>query len=354
MTISMAVCVFSGYSHLNRESSSERTQEVTEKATEEKTESTEAQEISDDGKLIYNNIKYKVNSELIDITEIAGFSGPAYTYGTGGDIVLSFPAWFDSGTKSTQTKLDWLNKVVFADYQNKTTEIIEDEEYDIAIFSSDNPVEGNDKPTRTADFIISRRNHPLDNFTVSVTFTKDSDEKLIRELGLETLKSVEYIGEKPTEPVTMKYDCEYFSYEIPAEFSDKIKLKSNEKENSIGIEYAYAETISENSSVMYIDAFADSEFDTSEEYLKNEYSQLNKEKEIIIKEPYKTELLGYDCWAMEYSKELYKTFGTQIKTQYVLEKGGVFCDILLAVNEIDDPEQVTADFEKLIDNIIIK
>ena len=44
---------------------------------------------------------------MVDITEIVNMSGPAYSYGSGSDIVFMFPAWFDEHNMSTQTKLDW-------------------------------------------------------------------------------------------------------------------------------------------------------------------------------------------------------------------------------------------------------
>lgn len=304
----------------------------------------------------FNDIRYRINSNMVDITEIVNMSGPAYSYGSGSDIVFMFPAWFDKHNMSTQTKLDWRNKVVFHKYTNKTTEIIVDEEYDIAVFSSDIPEVEGEKPTKSTDFIISRRNHPLDNLSISVTYVKGTDEQLIRNLGLEMLRSIEYIGNEQTEPIVTSFECEYFSYEIPEEFSEKIIFKENEKnKNVVSLNYAYAENLSQHLANLHINAISDSAFDTAEEYLKDEYDKIvDHDKVTIIKEPYKTELLGYDVWAMEYSKEYPGAFGTHKCTQYILEKDGVIYDIALANNDWDGHEQVQADFEKLIDCIKIK
>lgn len=289
--LSMTVCTFAGCSDLDKDGN------LKEAVSYETVE--------------YEDVRYKVRSDFIDITEAADMNSPAYTYGLSGDVMISFSVWRDKSEDDTQTKLDW-QETIFADYQNKSTEIIEDEEYDIAIFTADLPVEKDEngkeeKPARNMDLHISRRNHPLDNFGISVTYTKDNDEKLMRELGLEMLKSVEYIGEEePTEPVITSFDNDYFTYEIPVEFSDKVSIGENSIEDGVcNIRYYFHENLSEKNCYIYIKAIEHTRFETAEEYLKNEISN-NKDRDgriIITKKPYETEFLGYNCWCVEYNRD---------------------------------------------------
>ncbi|MBR6670096.1 MAG: hypothetical protein IKL31_05040 [Ruminococcus sp.] len=150
ISLSLALCTFYGCSE-DADNSSKiiEVQEVTEdvadaeqvptttiivEATEAEATTTKAVEMDrkprkTDAENVFefNDIRYRINSNMVDITEIVNMSGPAYSYGSGSDIVFMFPAWFDEHNMSTQTKLDWRNKVVFHKYTNKTTEIIVDD-----------------------------------------------------------------------------------------------------------------------------------------------------------------------------------------------------------------------------------
>ena len=342
MALSMAVCTFTGCSDLDKDGN------LKEAISYETVE--------------YEDVRYKVRSDFIDITEAADMNSPAYTYGLSGDVMISFSVWMNKSEDDTQTKLDW-QETIFADYQNKSTEIIEDEEYDIAIFTADLPVEKDEKgkeekPARNMDLHISRRNHPLDNFGISVTYTKDNDEKLMRELGLEMLKSVEYIGEEePTEPVITSFDNDYFTYEIPVEFSDKVSIGENSIEDGVcNIRYYFHENLSEKNCYIYIKAIEHTRFETAEEYLKNEISN-NKDRDgriIITKKPYETEFLGYNCWCVEYNRDSSVDWADAEFVDYAIMNNGITYDISIKTNSLDGSEQVDKDFEKLVENIVIK
>ncbi len=337
--LSMAVCTFAGCSDLDKngnlkEAFSYRT------VTDEEI-----------------GVSYKVRSDFHKLDEEADLSDIKYRYGSDDDVVFSVNAWF-SMNMTTQTKIDWYKNVYF-DYENIANEIIEDEEYDIIIFAVDIPIEYCDEPERRMEFIISGENHPLDAFSISVNYTKNKDEKLMRELGLEMLRSAEYIGEEAiTEPV-LDFDCDYFSIELP---SDEYKFKFSEfyaiENNKQGIKYRYSENLAQYMGGITIEALTDSEYTSAEEYLKDTCDEfINKESDVerkMIEEVSETEIFGYDGYRAAYKSGAFDGYAALKKTHYAFEKDDIIYTIQYGVNDYDGHEQVESDFEKLIDSIVIK
>ncbi len=347
--LSMAVCTFTGCSDLDKngnlkEAFSYRT------VTDEEI-----------------GVSYKVRSDFLDSELISKdaediTTGDMYVYDFQGDVIFSIPLWMAGMKMNTQTKIDW-RKNAFFEYENIATEIIEDEEYDIIIFAADHPEEDHENseemPVRFMDFIISSQEHPLDNFMVRATFAKDKDEKLMRELGLEMLRSVEYIGEESTTEPVLNFDCDYFSIELP---SDEYKFKFSEfyaiEKNKQGIKYSYSENLAQYMSGITIEALTDSEYTSAEEYLKDTCDEyINKESDVerkMIEEVSETEILGYDGYCAIYERAAFDGYPIRKNTHYAFEKDGVIYSISIVAVDLDGHEQVKADFEKLIDCIKIK
>lgn len=339
--LSMAVCTFTGCSDLDsegnlKEASSYRT------VTDEEI-----------------GVSYKVRSDFHKLDEETALSDRQYRYGSD-DVVFTFNSWLPMNM-TTQTKIDW-HKVAYFDYENIADEIIEDEEYDIIIFAVDIPIEYCDeaeKPERRMDFIISDENHPLDDICISANYTKNKDERLIRELGLEMLRSVEYIGEESTTEPVLNFDCDYFSIELP---SDEYKFKFSEfyaiENNKQGIKYSYSENLAQYKSGITIEALTDSEYTSAEEYLKDTCDEyINKESDVerkMIEEVSETEILGYDGYCAIYERDAFDAQPIRKNTHYAFEKDGVIYSISIVVVDLDGQEQIEADFEKLIDCIKIK
>ncbi len=340
--LSMAVCTFTSCSDLDKngnlkEASSYRT------VTDEEI-----------------GVSYKVRSDFHKLDEETALSDIQYRYGSDDDdVVFTFNSWLPMNM-TTQTKIDW-HKVAYFDYENIADEIIEDEEYDIIIFAVDIPIEYCDeaeKPERRMDFIISDENHPLDDICISANYTKNKDERLIRELGLEMLRSVEYIGEEATAPV-LNFDCDYFSIELP---SDEYKFKFSEfyaiENNKQGIKYRCSENLAQYMSGITIKALTDSEYTSAEEYLKDTCDEfINKESDVehkMIEEVSETEILGYDGYRAAYKSGAWDGYAALKKTHYAFEKDDMIYSICCSVREYNGHEQVQADFEKLIDCIVIK
>lgn len=313
-------------------------------------------------------ISYKVRSDFLDADRILSdiedaTTGDMYVYDFQGDVIFSISPWMAGIKMNTQTKIDW-HKYTFSEYENIATEIIEDEEYDIIIFAADHPQEDyenseEETPTRFMDFIISSEGHPLDNFGVQATFAKDKDEKLMRELGLEMLRSVEYIGEEAaTEPV-LNFDCDYFSIELP---SDEFKFRYSDfdelEKNKQIIKYCYSENLAQYMGSITIEALTDSEYTSAEEYLKNTCDEfMNKESDVereMIEEVSETEILGYDGYRAIYEKDAFGSLPIYNYTHYAFDKDGLIYSIKIVVVDLDGQEKVKADFEKLIDCIKIK
>ena len=341
MALSMAVCTFTGCSDLDKngnlkEAFSYRT------VTDEEI-----------------GVSYKVRSDFHKLDEETALSDRQYRYGSD-DVVFTFNSWLPMNM-TTQTKIDW-RKVAYWDYENIANEIIEDEEYDIIIFAVDIPIEYCDeaeKPERRMDFIISDENHPLDDICISANYTKNKDERLIRELGLEMLRSVEYIGEESTTEPVLNFDCDYFSIELP---SDEFKFKFSDfdefEKNKQGIKYSYSENLAQYKSGITIEALTDSEYTSAEEYLKDTCDEfINKESDVehkMIEEVSETEILGYDGYRAAYKSGAWDGYAALKKTHYAFEKDDMIYSICCSVREYNGHEQVQADFEKLIDCIVIK
>ena len=341
MALSMAVCTFTGCSDLDKDGNLKEASSY-ETVTDEEI-----------------GVSYKVRSDFHKLDEETALSDIQYRYGSDDDVVFTFNSWLPMNM-TTQTKIDW-RKVLYWDYENIADEIIEDEEYDIIIFAADIPIEYCDeaeKPERRMDFIISDVNHPLDNICISANYTKNKDERLIRELGLEMLRSVEYIGEEATAPV-LNFDCDYFSIELP---SDEYKFKFSEfyaiENNKQSIKYRCNENLAQYMSGIIIEAITDSEYTSAEEYLKNTCDEfMNKESDVereMIEEVSETEILGYDGYRAIYEIDAFDGYPIRKNTHYAFEKDGVIYSIKIVVVDLDGQEKVKADFEKLIDCIKIK
>lgn len=348
--LSMAVCTFTGCSDLDKDGNLKEASSYETVTNEEL------------------GISYKVRSDFLDADRILSdiedaTTGDMYVYDFQGDVIFSIPLWMAGIKMNTQTKIDW-NKCIFSEYENIATEIIEDEEYNIIIFAADHPQEDyenseEETPTSFMDFIISSEGHPLDNFMVKATFAKDKDEKLIRELGLEMLRSVEYIGEEATTEPVLNFDCDYFSIELP---SDEFKFRYSDfddlENNKQGIKYSYSENLAQYMSGIIIEALTDSEYTSAEEYLKDTCDEfMNKESDVereMIEEVSETEILGYDGYRAMYERDAFDGHPIRKNTHYAFEKDGVIYSIKIVVVDLDGQEQVEADFEKLIDCIKIK
>ncbi|MBR6580008.1 MAG: hypothetical protein IKK66_01765 [Ruminococcus sp.] len=350
MALSMAACTFAGCSDLDKDGNLKE-------AFSYKTVTNEELGIS-----------YKVRSDFLDADRILSdiedaTTGDMYVYDFQGDVIFSISPWMAGIKMNTQTKIDW-RKVAYFDYENIADEIIEDEEYDIIIFAADHPQEDyenseEETPTRFMDFIISSEGHPLDNFGVQATFAKDKDEKLMRELGLEMLRSVEYIGEESTTEPVLNFDCDYFSIELPSDefkfrYSDFDELENNKQ----GIKYRCSENLAQYMSGITIKALTDSEYTSAEEYLKDTCDEfINKESDVehkMIEEVSETEILGYDGYRAAYKSGAWDGYAALKKTHYAFEKDDMIYSICCSVREYNGHEQVEADFEKLIDSIVIK
>ncbi|MBR3900590.1 MAG: hypothetical protein IKJ60_03460 [Ruminococcus sp.] len=341
MALSMAVCTFTGCSDLDKNGNLKE-------ASSYKTVTDE--EIG---------VSYKVRSDFHKLDEETALSDRQYRYGSD-DVVFTFNSWLPMNM-TTQTKIDW-HKVAYFNYENIADEIIEDEEYDIIIFAVDIPIEYCDeaeKPERRMDFIISDENHPLDDISISANYTKNKDERLIRELGLEMLRSVEYIGEEATTEPVLNFDCDYFSIELP---SDEYKFKFSEfyaiENNKQGIKYRCSENLAQYMSGITIKALTDSEYTSAEEYLKDTCDEyINKESDVerkMIEEVSETEILGYDGYCAIYERDAFDGYPIRKNTHYAFEKDGVIYSISIVAVDLDGHEKVKADFEKLIDCIKIK
>ncbi len=340
--LSMAVCTFAGCSDLDKDGNLK--------------EAFSYRTVTDEE----IGVSYNVRSDFHKLDEETALSDRQYKYGSDDDVVFTFNSWLPMNM-TTQTKIDW-RKVAYWDYENIANEIIEDEEYDIIIFAVDIPIEYCDeaeKPERRMDFIISDENHPLDDICISANYTKNKDERLIRELGLEMLRSVEYIGEESTTEPVLNFDCDYFSIELP---SDEYKFKFSEfyaiENNKQGIKYRCSENLAQYKSGITIEALTDSEYTSAEEYLKDTCDEfINKESDVehkMIEEVSETEILGYDGYRAAYKSGAWDGYAALKKTHYAFEKDDMIYSICCSVREYNGHEQVQADFEKLIDCIVIK
>lgn len=258
---------------------------------------------------------------------------------------------------STQTKLDWF-KMVYDEYEMQSYEIIKDEEYDILVFTTE------DASELLTSYVISDKEHPLDYFTFEVTCEKGADEQKAREVALSMLRSAECIGEETEKPATTEeaeksataYDCDYFSYEIPAQLSEQFRLDAASQalsDNRAVVKYTYAEKLGQVFASLQIEVPEDAAYDSAEAYLQDECDALLDEDTCtVIKQPYATEFSGYDAWCMEYEKNISPLSFRY--TCYAFERNDKVYTITLRNTDYEGSEQTQADLELLLQGFTAK
>ena len=328
MALSMAVCTFTGCSDNDKDGNLKETV------------SYETVEIED--------VRFKVRSDFKDISDYDGGSEGMYSYENENVFFINAPKFYDTEKCSPETYIEYLNLVHY-NAEDLTSDIIYGDEYDIVEHS------GTEEGCRITTYTINRQGHDLSGCEIMVTYPDLKDEELMRQLSLELIENMEYIGE-PREIVT-SFDCDCFSMELSGDMFD-FTPNSNPEKNKAVAKYQYYDNFCKRLSKIEVTALADSEYSSTEEYLQ---SQLDKavgedssKEERIIEDITEAEILGYDGYSIVYRMNSLDGFPTNTFTEYAFEKDGIIYSVELKVADNDGNEQVQADFEKLIDCIKIK
>ncbi len=306
-------------------------------------------------------IRYTVPSGMQDVTEEYNMLTPAFYHPSGKFLITEGAAMGYS--MSTQTKLDWL-KLVYNEHEVQSSEIIKDEEYDIIIFTYEDNVDIEDTSELCTSFTLSDKDHPLDFFTFVVSYENDADEQKAREVALSMLRSAEYIGEEAEnsaaneedEKSAAVYDCDYFTYEIPAQLSEQFRLDAASQalsDNSAVVKYTYAEKLGQFFASLQIEVLEDAAYDSAEAYLQDECDALlETDTCTVIKQPYTTDIFGYDAWCMEYENNI-SSFSFSY-TCYAFECNDKVYTITLRNTDYEGSEQAQADLELLLQGFTAK
>lgn len=306
------------------------------------------------------SIRYTVPSGMVDVTKQYDMHAPAF-YHPFGKFVITEGASM-AYDMSTQTKLDWF-KLVYDEYGMQSYEIIEDEEYDILVFTSESAADTEDASELLTSYVISDKEHPLDFFTFEVACEKGADEQKAREVALSMLRSAEYIGEEAENSATTEedeksaavYDCDYFSYEIPAQLSEQFRLDAVQAlpDNSAVVKYTYAEKLGQVFASLRIEVLEDAAYDSAEAYLQDECDVLlEADTCTVIKQPYTTDIFGYDAWCMEYENNISSLSFRY--TCYAFECNDKVYTITLRNTDYEGSEQTQADLELLLQGFTAK
>lgn len=296
LALSMTVCAFSGCSDNGKETSSYRTVED-------------------------YDVSYKIRSDVKEIDD------KMWDYSFDNDV--NFRIDMDYNLKKASS--DFAAEVYcdnFDHFENVNSEIIKCGDYDVIAVSGD----GNDSD-RHACYITYKKDYNLSGFQVRLKYPKNHDEKQIRELALEIIESAEFYGNAESLE-NRDFDCGYFSVSLPDEFFFRAK-----SENKAVVFFDYIDSEVKNKSAFTIEAVIHSEYDSAEEYLRSKWDEDCRNIE-------KTEILGYDGYCCTEQ-------GYINKTEYAFEKNGIIYSISIMVLEGEGQEEVQAEFEKLIDSIII-
>lgn len=292
------------------------------------------------------SIRYTVPGGMLDVTEKYDMPAPTF-YHPFGKFVITEGASM-AYDMSTQTKLDWF-KMVYDEYEMQSYEIIKDEEYDILVFTTE------DASELLTSYVISDKEHPLDFFTFEVACEKGADEQKAHEVALSMLRSAEFTGEKAEEPATT-YDCDYFSYEIPAQLSEQFRMDAASQalsDNSAVVKYTYAEKLGQVFASLRIEVLEDAAYDSAEAYLQDECEALlEADTCTVIKQPYTTDIFGYDAWCMEYENNISSLSFRY--TCYAFECNDKVYTITLRNTDYEDSEQTQADLELLLQGFTAK
>ena len=329
LALSMTVCAFSGCSDSDNDGNLKET-------------------VSYETVEIYN-IRYKIRSDFKDISDYDGGSEGMYSYENETVFFIDAPKFYDTEKSSPETYIEYLNLVHY-NAEDVTSDIIYGDEYDIVEYST-----GTEEGGRFTTYTINRQGHDLNGTEIMVTYIDLKDEELIRQLSLELIENMEYIGE-PREIVT-SFDCDCFSMELSGDMFD-FTLNSDPEKNKAVAKYQYYDNFCKRLSKIEVTALADSEYSSTEEYLQ---SQLDKavgedssKEERIIEDITEAEILGYDGYSIVYRTNSLGGFPTNTFTEYAFDKDGIIYSVELKVADTDGNEQIKADFEKLIDCIKIK
>ncbi len=341
MALSMAVCTFTGCSDLDKDGN---LKEALSYKTDE----------------IYD-VSYRVRNDFIKTGAFLDepiISEAFYNYKLNFDVAFHNTFTLIEPNMSTQTKLDYLKDVVFYD-ESITTEIIKDEEYDIAVLTSESTED--DKTNRIVSYIISKQGHPLDTFTVENVYPVGEDEKLMRELSLEMLRSAEYVGEDK-DFIKSSYDCKYYSVDIPSDKTEKFKCVrygydgGSARKIDVELKYNYADSLTEHLSKIVFTAHEGGE--AAEEYLGGLIEKYTDEDHAedytIIEAVTAAEILGFDGYRIVYKRDELHGFPKREFTEYAFYKNGILYSVKFVLVDCEGKEQIFSELEKLIDSIKIK
>lgn len=340
MALSMAVCTFTGCSDLDKDGNLK-----------------EAFSYKTVTKEFYGGVEYsyKVRSDFRYVPDPDEMMEGIYAYD--GDILFcfDFPV-MNYYLKMLPEAFIQFYDSVFYENENISSQIINCEEYDIVKYACDE--EGN----RSVFYTISDEDFPLRGLTVDVSYPIGKDENLIEQLVFEWFDNLEYTGEIELDIVT-SYDGEEFSIEIPSDLKDYFEVKSltpRPAKHKATIIYQRMNNLAEKTGEFIVEALTDTEYTSAEEYLNSvcdehidndDSDSVNKE---VLQDVQKTEIIGYDGYCAEYSKEFSALASNYVFTEYAFEKDGMIYSIKIKTIESENTEQVQADFEKLIDCIKIK
>lgn len=244
------------------------------------------------------------------------------------------------GSITNEVLIEHYNRI-YADKQNCSYEIIKCGRYDVIAYSYDT-----DENERYTLYITNGKDYVLSGFGVEVTYPKDKDENLIRQLAFEIIESARTYG-NIKRPKT-EFECDYFSINIPDEYTIFSSV-ATENDNAAHIIYFDVDTLAEEIATLTLEAITDSEYNSAEEYIREIYFD-STENFDFVEDISETEILGFDGYSVMY----YDNDSWRRTTIYAFEKNDVIYSFEINNSDTDGHEQVQADFEKLIDCIKIK
>lgn len=293
-------------------------------------------------------VRYKVRNDFTDISGLDDADEGTYLYKAKNTFWVNAPTLYDDTHSSPETYIEHLN-LVFHNEENKTSDIIYGDEYDVVEYGYTK------EESRVTSYTIKRRGHELDGYEVMAVYPDREDEALMRQLAFELLENTEYIGE-PREIVT-SFDCEYFSMDLSGD-TFEFAPQTDSEENEAIVKYQYYDNLCKRLSKFEVDVFTESEYSSPQEYLQSQLDKAvgenSKKENRIIEDITETEILGYDGYSVVYETGSLGELPKNSYTEYAFNKDGVIYSVMIKVSNSDGSEQVKADFEKLIECIEIK
>lgn len=324
--LSMAVCTFTGCSDLDKDGN---LKEASSYVTAEQ-----------------NDVRYKLREDFKDVSRSE--SSPVKRYSYKDEVEFSINTMPNS--KDINSSIETLIEYLDATYSGEdvTSEIIYGDEYDVVEYgrTGDN--------YRYFTYIIKRQGHDLNGMGLDVRYPERNDDELMRQLSLELIENMEYIGE-PRE-IVQSFDCDYFTMELSG---DKYEFyTATNPERKIAVIYQNCDNLCKRLSEFGVEVLENSKYNSSEEFLQGRLDRFfdtdSTTEGELIEGITETEILGYDGFYIAYELASVDGFPVSSLKEYAFDKDGVIYRILIRIADTDGNEQVRADFEKLIDCIKIK